>query len=391
MARHGIRAQRRGSSAMWRAAIVPLLLPLGVACNAIWGVDAPTLAGSDAGKGDGKASDARGSDGEKDATHPDAARDGAADATPDSMPSDGPEIFDGRCSCDDASCAPVVIASGQLGPGLVVTDPNGVYWTTNGSTTPGTGSVVAATFDGKVTSLATSQSNPFGIGVASGMLAWVQVSGGQIDVCSLPGCAMPAVLMPTAPGLGDVALNKSTVFFEALNEIESCPVTGCGKMPTQLSALKAQGGIAIDDVSVYWADQALGTINSCPLDGCCDGLPDVLATGEDSPSALVIADGHLYWTDAAGEIRACTIDMCAAETLVAGGSYTPHRLAVDSAHVYFTDPLSGVIGRVPLGGGKVVNLESSENMPGGIAVGTSCVFWTESPEADAGEIRATAK
>jgi hypothetical protein len=389
---------------------------MAVACNAIWGIDAPTLGSADGGVGDGHpadvvASDVRGRDAKRDAPPPDApsdapadatgdaARDATRDASPDalpdvtkdSMPSDAPEIFDGHCVCEGGPCPPIVVASGQAGPELIVTDNNGVYWTTNGTLAPTSGTVVAATFDGKVTPLALAQSNPRGIALASGNLAWAQASLGAIELCALPACKSPVTITMSTPGLGLLALDSTTIYFEALSAIDTCSISGCGGSPMKVAALAGQGGIAMDGTSVYWADQTAGTIQSCPIAGFC--APVLLTNGESSPTGLVVGSGHLYWTDSAGEIRACSVANCNTDkmSLVAAGIYTPLHLAVDGVSVYWTD-MGGRIAKVAVSGGSPVNLESSEPSPGGIAVGASCVFWTDSPTgADAGDIRATAK
>src|SRR5580692_7318236 len=136
--------------------LLAFLVPCGAACNAIWGADAPILVGGDGGgghdapPGDVAPADVGTHDAKKDAPAGDAGR----DATLDAMPKDAKPIFDGNCACDAGSCPPVVLATGLANPEEIVTDTNGVYWTTNGTTTPSSGTVGAATFDGKVTVLA---------------------------------------------------------------------------------------------------------------------------------------------------------------------------------------------------------------------------------------------
>lgn len=387
------------------------LLPLAGACNSIWGIDAPILVGGDGGGGDGPSSDGPGDarrdvkgDRERDARkdgHVDAARDAPADsahdamaeATPPDAPSlDAPEGFDGNCPCDGSVCAPITIASGQAAPTRIVTDKNGVYWTNGGTVAPKSGAVVAATFDGKITPLAVKQSNPFGIAVASGNLVWDEASLGSVELCVLPGCSSPVTLASSIPGVGEVAVDSTDVFFEALSSIDTCPLGGCGGPPTMMSSLGGHGGIALDGASVYWADTSAGTIQSCPLAGCPGTGPTVLTTGETSPDALVTAAGQLFWTDSAGEIRACPITSCdfGKTSLVPGGTYIPLHLAADAKNVYFTDE-SGFVARVAVTGGSPVNLESGEPSPAGIALGATCVFWADNPGGDGGTIRATGK
>jgi hypothetical protein len=381
--------------------LLAFLVPCGAACNAIWGADAPILVGGDGGgghdapPGDVAPADVGTHDAKKDAPAGDAGRDATLDAMPDTMadamPKDAKPIFDGNCACDAGSCPPVVLATGLANPEEIVTDTNGVYWTTNGTTTPSSGTVGAATFDGKVTVLAPAQSNPRGIGVASGKLAWANVSLGAIEICALPGCAAPtSITSKDTPGLGDLVLDSADVFFESINSIESCATAGCGGTPTTLSALGGQGGIALDATNVYWADETAGTIDSCPRAGC--GTPSVLIMGETDPTALVQSGGNLYWTDTAGEIRACSSAECpfTAQTLVPGGAFMPLHLAADGTSVYWTDS-SGFIAKVAVSGGAVVELAKGESSASGIAVGTSCVFWVDDLADPDGEVKAVAK
>src|SRR5271169_2751349 len=70
------RGPHRGRGRVRRLAAIGAILPLGVACNAIWGIDAPTLVTADGGGGDGppadvRAADVRRQDARRDAPQPD--------------------------------------------------------------------------------------------------------------------------------------------------------------------------------------------------------------------------------------------------------------------------------------------------------------------------------
>src|SRR6185369_18101421 len=113
-------------------------------------------------------------------------------------------------------------------------------------------------------------------------------------------------------------------------------VTGAGK-PT---------GIALSATAVYWADEAMGTISTCPKTGCGATAPTIVVSTP-APRGIALRGTTLYWsspgqTDGATgpAIKKCTLGACAANQIVdlgftsAGGPFGTVGVAADDQRVY---------------------------------------------------------
>jgi len=58
-------------------------------------------------------------------------------------------------------------------------------------------------------------------------------------------------------------------------------------------------GIAADETNVYWTDFARGRVLSCPVSGCPDAGPVVLAKGA-APAAIALDSTAVYFANAVG-------------------------------------------------------------------------------------------
>jgi hypothetical protein len=96
-------------------------------------------------------------------------------------------------------------------------------------------------------------------------------------------------------------------------------------------------GIAVDAVNVYWTNSGAGEVMQAKTDG---SSPLKLATGEDSPRAVRVAGGFVYWV-----------------------SYS----------------IVGVLRKVPVGGGAVVDLTPAPASLD-LVVGPSTIWWTREPD-----------
>jgi hypothetical protein len=361
-----------------------------VACNALWGIDSPTLAG-DGGALDGSI---EGSPPPGDGRAPDATRDGGnTDAppsdghAPDSPGIDAPSYFDGHCA---AGGHPVVLAADPNRPEYVVVDEGGVYWTSFNTGTLallrfGSAPTVRSVGDG-------GMEYPQGIAVAAGEVVWVASGLGTVFECSAAtGCTSVHSLAVDQPGTDLVAANASFAFWNTNDTISACSLPDC-TTPVVIAHSSSYSGLALDAEYLYWSDGS-STIYSTLLSG--GGAPQAVVTTESSPTWLTVANGSLYWSFDTG-VRTCTLaaGLCNSfpSTLV-GNIEQPSRLAVDDVSVYFTDPSLGTLGKAPLDGGApdASGLAPFYMTPqiSSVAVNDSCVFWAM--EGDGGAIMAAPK
>ncbi len=149
--------------------------------------------------------------------------------------------------------------------------------------------------------------------------------------------------------------------------------------------------IAVDRTSVYWTTlhsdgqggDSLGTVRSMPLDG---GTPTTLASGQDTPTAIAVDSTSVYWVTEDGNVMKVARSGGTATTLATGQSGAGRSLAIDGTSAYWTNTVAqtGSVMKVSLDGGTPVTLSSPEDAPYGIAVDGASVYWTN---ANGGTVR----
>jgi hypothetical protein len=169
--------------------------------------------------------------------------------------------------------------------------------------------------------------------------------------------------------------------------------------------------IAVDSQNVYWVSGGPGTsgaINTAPIGG---GTPaKVLYSNQSFPEAVVTDGTNVYWAnwgtfDAQGNYNN---DGAVLEAPVGGGGpvktlasslSAPAALVVDTNNVYWTNigvlspqglaqPDSGSVMQVPIAGGtSPITLATNENIPIGVALSGSVVYWAEYGFSVAGNVK----
>jgi hypothetical protein len=244
---------------------------------------------------------------------------------------------------------PVILATGQAGCTAVTTDDTNVYWTTNGSTAnkqQADGYVMTAPLtSGAPVRLAGPTSNATGIAVNSNSIFWTTKS------------ANPFLTTPN------------------LNLAEELLTVGLGGGTAQMlaggSGLESYTNIAVDSTSVYWTASGNGNpvpplsprVLKMPLEGVPDGgAPVLIATAQQSPTALAVDETGIYWTlTNTSELLKAPLDGVpdggAPTVLSSWRGYAASGVAVDGAIVYwaFNDgQIGGYIATVPREGSAAI-------------------------------------
>jgi hypothetical protein len=160
--------------------------------------------------------------------------------------------------------------------------------------------------------------------------------------------------------------------------------TASGQCLVTVSGDSAQfntNSIALDGLSVYWANGgagAYGSIVKAPLGG---GAPETLASGLTMPVSLVESGGLLYWYESGssgGSIVHQAIHGGAVGTVIGGPSIDAADLVVDSADVYWTlNTVNWTVQDVALSGGAPSTLANEQSDPFFLALGATNVYWTD--------------
>jgi hypothetical protein len=309
--------------------------------------------------------------------------------------------------CNKGACMPITLSEGELTPSAIALDATQVYWTNSGTLTMSyqDGALRACPKgggDGGVVTLAPSQNDPLGLGVATGSVFWANYGAGTLMTCTLPGCAATTMASSQA-GPWPVAVNGTSVFWGDTNggTIFECAQSACA--PTQLSAEQdVPYAIAVGSTGVYWTDYgssgtAEGTVMRCPLAGCSGGAT-VIAAGLFEPAGIAVDATSVYFAnEGGGNIMKCPLAGCAGDpTVLVSERANPFAVAVDATDIYWVESTdSGGVLRCPLdgcGAGGPVTMASDQESPWAIAVDDVAVYWVDDgPSDSAGSVLKIAK
>lgn len=162
--------------------------------------------------------------------------------------------------------------------------------------------------NGAPTVLATGQQEAFGSVVVDGVVYWVSRAGGTLSSCAIGGCNdTPTILVSNLAGPVDVASDGTSLFFtlQGGGAVMRCTIGDCDAPEVFADDQLGPSGIAVDGSGVYWVNFGnqlpIGSVVTCPLDGCPGGTPRVLSEGELHPLALALSDDAVFWVNV-GEV-----------------------------------------------------------------------------------------
>lgn len=123
-------------------------------------------------------------------------------------------------------------------------------------------------------------------------LFWSNFGPGAIMKKTLPG-GSPAVLCGKTAGSGLIGSTKY-LFFSGIGGISTVPINGAdpNNCPTVLTNSSFPASLATDGVTLYWTDNADGTIKSIPVGG---GAVTTVGSMSGTAIGLAVDDKYLYW------------------------------------------------------------------------------------------------
>ena len=202
--------------------------------------------------------------------------------------------FEGGSTPDGAATPQEFLTMLDAYFGAIVTDATSVYWTEDSTDVVG-----ATTFGGATTTIATLAhgTNPLSLAVDNVNVYWTNNGG-----------------------LGPYT-------------IQSAQKTGGA--PTTIFTGNYGAGIATDGTYVYWTDPTDGAVMKMIATGA---VPTMLASAQNSPAGIVVADGFVYWTNGsttgAGSIMKVSTTG-GAPIALALGQNPSGNLVVDATSVYW--------------------------------------------------------
>jgi hypothetical protein len=268
-----------------------------------------------------------------------------------------------KCAKDGCADTPTTILTDQPGPVDLIVDSGKVYWSlsANSGLCSSDGFVMQCDADAceATATLLVQSVCSRGLAVDATNVYVAEHSGdaGTVERCARSGCAGNSdELAEVLGGPTSLALRGSTLVWTAgpTNPADGGAVFVCDPLDCVPQALASGPSIlpvsvATDGLRAYWPNGD-GSIMACALTGC-DNLPQVLATGQDSPYAIATNGVDVVWGTAPmgpGGVYKIAVDGSeAAPTTVATGAmvFTPGSVAIDAHHIYWSDLNTNLIAR----------------------------------------------
>jgi sugar lactone lactonase YvrE len=154
-------------------------------------------------------------------------------------------------------------------------------------------------------------------------------------------------------------------------------VSSTGSMTCPSGQLSC-GGQCVDVVS---NSDHCGACNHSCLGGACElstCQPVVLASGQGGPRGVAVDDKSVYWANQYDGTVVWAPKDGGAVFKLAGGQSSPYDVATDGVKVYWVTLEGGTVMSVPINGSPLTTLASGQIKPAGIEVYAGVVFWMNS-------------
>jgi hypothetical protein len=309
--------------------------------------------------------------------------------------------------CVASECQPVKVASSQAQPIAIATDVNNIFWLNEGT-------AAASYTDANVMRLQRGKTTPQTL--ASNIHVYVPVSGLQLDstnvyfnegklgwIESVPkdGSASAAPILQNV-NMYTMSLTGTSLFWIDYNpnqppywHMNAVSTNGSG-FATINSAQSACYWFASDSIALYITCTAAGTILKMSLDG---QTVSTLASNQKYPNTVVLDATSVYWTNNgssngspgtyAGTVSTVSKTGGKVTDLITGIDI-PYGIGVNDTYVYFLHDNEQTLSRVPKAGGKGVDLVQNGTLPC-IAADDNGVYYCSGPNGKAGDVMMIAK
>ncbi len=291
-------------------------------------------------------------------------------------------------ACEAGACQPLALYQGPVGDNNVFSAPWGlaldvdnVYWTDNQA-----GTVMKTSKLGGAATQLTTTPKPLELAIDSTSLYWTS-QGGPVVAMALAGGGL-TTLASFSAGTYGIAVDPEWVYFTTTAPFDGEVVKVAHDGSGQAVLASGEGNpvaVATTGSAIYWANQQPSfnamtqqqgdIIGTVPIDG---GATITIASGQYGATNLALDSDFVYWDISGVALYKASLDGGTAENLgrSCGGS-----VAVDATGVYCAG--SGVITRMPLGGGEATTVASYSQYTMGlatfsrdIALDATSVYWT---------------
>jgi hypothetical protein len=250
------------------------------------------------------------------------------------------------------------LATNQPSPFQIAVDSSHVYWanqategTVNGI--PGTinGSIAAANLDGAAPFAIASDlsSSPVILTLAEANVYWSAADG--IHTCPLTGCAGSSSLLQTpARDPFGLAVDGPDLYWTDGHDLRVCALHACSTSSLLSTNLGGPDELIANGGGLYWLDPLDGTLNACVATNCMPTYTTLFVDHAATPLQITSDATNLYWTESIsqGAVVACPLAGCpnTGPTVLASGQDHPVGVAVDQVAVYWANNGSGTVMRV---------------------------------------------
>lgn len=296
----------------------------------------------------------------------------------------------GSTSCTAGICDAHVIAPAQLTPVELALHGDQLYWGNDGSSPVNATVSTAPVSGGTASVLYPDRTAVRGFAFDATRIYFSRFVFNIVESCVLGGTCSGNFTNVTESGAAGIATDATTVYWATYNTglIRTAPLGDRSPGSTLVVGETHPDGVALDATSLYWTTHTPtgGTVKKVAKTASPPATPVTLADNQANPHRIAVAGGFVYWTDQGdGTPNTGSVHRVS----VTGGTITtyadhqpaPYAIAVDDRYVYWTDQSAGSVMRAPLAGGAPVAVVVGESAPTGLAISSSCLYFTAAGDA----------